>query len=102
MLYWQKCKRVCVSATANERTKIMKISYKITDTARGIEDSDEVDLLDDVADFSTVTYEQLVEAFCAGTVWACEEDRPWQTDPHSNNSLCFWASDENGTTTFEW
>ena len=81
----------------------MKISYKITDTTRGIEDSDELGRSDlDNADFSTVTYEQLVEAFCIGTVWACEEDRPWQTDPYSENSLSFWASDENGTVTFEW
>jgi hypothetical protein len=81
----------------------MKIYYKVTDTTRGIEESDELGRSDlDNADFSSVVYDQLEEAFCSGTDWALEGNRPWRTHPYTDNSLTFWASDENGETTFEW
>jgi len=72
----------------NKPTEIyLTISYKVTDDAKGIEESENFS-----QPFSKFpTYDEVLEAFCTGTDWALEENR-------STLSVSFWASVENNKT----
>lgn len=69
----------------NNATQIyLTISYKVTDGANGIEESENFS-----QPFSKFpTYNEVLEAFCTGTDWALEENR-------DGVSFYFYASTDN-------
>ena len=63
------------------------ISYKVTQESQGIEESDSFSFhLEDGQTEDTITYQEILDIFCTGTCWDCEEDR-------TGVSFCF--SNEN-------
>ena len=52
------------------------VSYKVTDASRDIEESDSFSFsLEDGQTEDTITYQEILDRFCCGTCWDCEEDR---------------------------
>jgi len=72
----------------NNATQIyLTISYKVTDDANGIEESENFS-----QPFSKFpTYNEVLEAFCTGTDWALEENR-------DGVSFYFYASTDNNNS----
>jgi hypothetical protein len=62
----------------------LTISYKVTDHAKGIEESDNFSCFFD----KMPKYEEILEVFCTGTDWSLEENR-------ETLSVSFYASTEN-------
>ena len=72
----------------------LNISYKVTDDAKGVEESDNFGY-----PFSNFpTYNEVLEAFCSGTEWALEENR-------KTLSVSFYAwanNNESLACDYEW
>tara|TARA_Y100000310_G_C20638834_1_gene792728 strand:- start:1470 stop:1691 length:222 start_codon:yes stop_codon:yes gene_type:complete len=62
----------------------LEVSYKVTDEVRGIEESDSFSFsLKEGQTEENITYQEILDIFCYGTVFDCEEDR-------EGVSFCFW------------
>jgi len=79
----------------NNATQIyLTISYKVTDDAKGVEESEDFGCFFD----RMPTYDEVLEVFCTGTVWALEENR-------EGVSFYFFATAEDNNSLdcdFEW
>lgn len=79
----------------NNATEIqLTISYKVTDDANGIEESDNFSCFFD----GIPNYDEVLEVFCTATIWALEENR-------EGVSFSFYASSDNNESLdcdYEW
>lgn len=80
----------------NNATQIyLTISYKVTDDANGIDESDDFSCNFD----KFPTYQEVIDAFCTGTgIWALEENR-------EDVSFAFFASSADNKSLdcdYEW